>query len=264
MSKHIITVDDLACVGCGACEADCPASNIKVQLTKASPVSQNCMMCGHCVAICPVGAVSISGFPEKPVDVPAGEDGPAKTSVDPDALETALRFRRSVRRFSHKDVPKEMIDRIIEAGRLTPTAVNAQGTSYFVIRKHRAELEAEAVKLVGKFLPAAKAAVPKLRGFQVGQNFFFRRAPLVIVVVSKDKVSASMAAQSMMTMAEAQGLAGFFSGFFSMAVNASGKIRSRMGIKKKDGKAVTTLVLGWPSVTYRRSAQREEARVKWL
>ncbi|MBQ1515126.1 MAG: nitroreductase family protein [Lachnospiraceae bacterium] len=264
MSKHIITVDDLACVGCGACEADCPASNIKVQLMKASPVSQNCMMCGHCVAICPVGAVSISGFPEKPVDVPAGEDGPAKTSVDPDALETALRFRRSVRRFSHKDVPKEMIDRIIEAGRLTPTAVNAQGTSYFVIRKHRAELEAEAVKLVGKFLPAAKAAVPKLRGFQVGQNFFFRRAPLVIVVVSKDKVSASMAAQSMMTMAEAQGLAGFFSGFFSMAVNASGKIRSRMGIKKKDGKAVTTLVLGWPSVTYRRSAQREEARVKWL
>ncbi|MBQ3401270.1 MAG: nitroreductase family protein [Lachnospiraceae bacterium] len=264
MSKHIITVDDLACVGCGACEADCPASNIKVQLTKASPVSQNCMMCGHCVAICPVGAVSISGFPEKPVDVPAGEDGPAKTSVDPDALETALRFRRSVRRFSHKDVPKEMIDRIIEAGRLTPTAVNAQGTSYFVIRKHRAELEAEAVKLVGKFLPAAKAAVPKLRGFQVGQNFFFRRAPLVIVVVSKDKVSASMAAQSMMTMAEAQGLAGFFSGFFSMAVNASGKIRSRMGIKKKDGKAVTTLVLGWPSMTYRRSAQREEARVKWL
>ncbi|MBQ1333012.1 MAG: nitroreductase family protein [Lachnospiraceae bacterium] len=264
MSKHIITVDDLACVGCGACEADCPASNIKVQLMKASPVSQNCMMCGHCVAICPVGAVSISGFPEKPVDVPAGEDGPAKTSVDPDALETALRFRRSVRRFSHKDVPKEMIDRIIEAGRLTPTAVNAQGTSYFVIRKHRAELEAEAVKLVGKFLPAAKAAVPKLRGFQVGQNFFFRRAPLVIVVVSKDKVSASMAAQSMMTMAEAQGLAGFFSGFFSMAVNASGKIRSRMGIKKKDGKAVTTLVLGWSSVTYRRSAQREEARVKWL
>ena len=264
MSKHIITVDDLACVGCGACEADCPASNIKVQLMKASPVSQNCMMCGHCVAICPVGAVSISGFPEKPVDVPAGEDGPAKTSVDPDALETALRFRRSVRRFSHKDVSKEFIDRIIEAGRLTPTAVNAQGTSYFVIRKHRAELEAEAVKLVGKFLPAAKAAVPKLRGFQVGQNFFFRRAPLVIVVVSKDKVSASMAAQSMMTMAEAQGLAGFFSGFFSMAVNASGKIRSRMGIKKKDGKAVTTLVLGWPSVTYRRSAQREEARVKWL
>ena len=264
MSKHIITVDDLACVGCGACEADCPASNIKVQLMKASPVSQNCMMCGHCVAICPVGAVSISGFPEKPVDVPAGEDGPVKTSVDPDALETALRFRRSVRRFSHKDVPKEMIDRIIEAGRLTPTAVNAQGTSYFVIRKHRAELEAEAVKLVGKFLPAAKAAVPKLRGFQVGQNFFFRRAPLVIVVVSKDKVSASMAAQSMMTMAEAQGLAGFFSGVFSMAVNASGKIRSRMGIKKKDGKAVTTLVLGWPSVTYRRSAQREEARVKWL
>ncbi|MBR0402559.1 MAG: 4Fe-4S dicluster domain-containing protein, partial [Lachnospiraceae bacterium] len=127
MSKHIITVDDLACVGCGACEADCPASNIKVQLTKASPVSQNCMMCGHCVAICPVGAVSISGFPEKPVDVPAGEDGPAKTSVDPDALETALRFRRSVRRFSHTDVPKERIDRIIEAGRLTPTAVNAQG-----------------------------------------------------------------------------------------------------------------------------------------
>ena len=264
MKKHTITVDELACVGCGACAADCPANNMKLNLTKAAPATQDCMMCGHCVAVCPVGAISISGFAEEPVPVPAGEYGPAKTSLDPDALETALRFRRSVRRFSHKDVPKEMIGRIIEAGRLTPTAVNAQGTSYFVIRKHRAELEAEAVKLVGQFLPAANAAVPKLRGFQVGQNFFFRRAPLVIVVASKDKVSASLQAQSMMTMAEALGLAGFFSGFFTMAVNVSSKIRSRMGMKKKDGKAVTTLVLGWSSVTYRRSAQREEARVKWL
>ncbi len=264
MAKHIITVDELKCVGCGACEADCPASNIKLELTKAAVRSQDCLMCGHCVAVCPVGAVSISGYAEEPVAVPQGADGPAKTTLDPDELETALRFRRSVRRFSHKDVPKAMIDRIIEAGRLTPTATNSQGTSYFVIRKHRTELEAEAVKLVGKFLPAAKAAVPKLRGFQVSQNFFFKRAPLVIVVVSKDKVSASMAAQSMMTMAEAQGLAGFFSGFFSMAVNASGKIRRRMGMKKQDGKAVTTLVLGWPSVTYRRSCQREEARVKWM
>ncbi len=264
MSKHTITVDELKCVGCGACEADCPGSNIKVKLAKASVLSQECILCGHCVAVCPVGAVSISGYAEEPVPVPAGEDGPAKTSLDPDALETALRFRRSVRRFSHKDVPKELIERIIEAGRLTPTGVNAQGTSYYVIRKHRAELEAAAVKLAGRFLGAAKAAVPKLRGFQVGQNFFFRRAPLVIVVVSKDKVSASLAAQSMMTMAEAQGLAGFFSGFFTMAVNASSKIRSRMGMKKKDGKAVTTLVLGWSSVTYRRAPQREEAKVKWL
>ena len=106
MAKHIITVDDLKCVGCGACEADCPASNIKLELTKAAVRSQDCLMCGHCVAVCPVGAVSISGYAEEPVAVPVGERGadgetsPVKTALDPDALETALRFRRSVRRFS--------------------------------------------------------------------------------------------------------------------------------------------------------------------
>ncbi|MCR5538031.1 MAG: nitroreductase family protein, partial [Lachnospiraceae bacterium] len=258
--KHTITVDELACVGCGACAADCPANNMKLNLTKAAPVTQDCMMCGHCVAICPVGAISISGFAEDSVPVP--EDVPV--ILDPDALGRALRFRRSVRKFAHKDVPRELVERIIEAGRLTPTAVNAQKTAYYVIADRRAEIEAEAVKLFQKLLPAAKIVLPAARGMkQIPVNFFFMRAPLAIVVTARNQVDAGLAAANMMLMAESQGLAGFFSGFFTMAVNRSGKLKQMLGFRKGE-KAVTTLVLGWPSIKYRRSPQREKAKVRWL
>lgn len=45
-----------------------------------------------------------------------------------------------------------------------------------------------------------------------------------------------------------------------MCMNMSSKIRKIMGVKKKQ-KAVTTLVIGYPAVKYRRTAHRNDADV---
>ena len=64
-------------------------------------------------------------------------------------------------------------------------------------------------------------------------------------------------------VAEANGLGILFSGFFTMAANASPKIKKALEVSKGK-KVVTTLVMGYPAVKYQRSAQRKRAAVKYL
>ena len=53
-----------------------------------------------------------------------------------DAIECIL-TRRSIRKFLDKEIEKEKIEKIIEAGRWTPTGKNAQDVSYIVIDKKK-------------------------------------------------------------------------------------------------------------------------------
>ena len=85
----------------------------------------------------------------------------------------------------------------------------------------------------------------------------------MIVILSKEKLNGALAAQNMEFVAEANGLGVLFSGFFSMAANLSPKLKKALGVSKGK-KVVTTLVLGYPKVKYRRSAQREKLDVRYL
>ena len=60
-------------------------------------------------------------------------------------------------------------------------------------------------------------------------------------------------------VAEANGLGVLFSGYFTMVLKMSHKIRKRLGLKRSQ--AVVTLVLGYPKVKYLRSPRRESLKV---
>ena len=173
----------------------------------------------------------------------------------------AIKTRRTIRQFIDKPVPQEVIDMIFEAGRMAPTGTNSQGTSYVLLDEKKAECEAVAVAMFGKIIGVGKKLIPQLSSMKIDSNFFFKKAPLVIVVFGKDTVSASLAAENMAFMAEANGLGVLFSGFFTTCVNVSAKIRKLMGIKKKP-KAVTTLVIGYPAVKYRKTPHRKPLNIK--
>ena len=54
--------------------------------------------------------------------------------------EQAILSRRSCRKFSNKEVPKELIDKLILARRSAPTGLNRQKLKFYVILKTKKEL----------------------------------------------------------------------------------------------------------------------------
>lgn len=101
------------------------------------------------------------------------------------------------------------------------------------------------------------------RNNRINSHFFFFEAPAVIVILAKDKTNGILAAQNMEFVAEANELGVLFSGFFTMAANASLRIRKALKVPK--GKRVAaTLVLGYPNVKFLRSAQREKLDVRYM
>lgn len=252
--EHIITVDPTLCNACGLCQSDCPTSTIRVSGSTAVLTSQGCIQCGHCQAICPQGAVSISGFADKPEPITE------QMRVDPDALLGQLKARRSVRRFTSRKIEPELIGKIIEAGRYTPTGTNKQGISYAVLQNNIAEYENKSINLFRKVKRVVDVVYSGLRGIEIDDHFLFKNASAVIVIKGADPVDAALAASSMELMAQSLGLGVFYSGFFTMTTRLSGKLRKMLGIRRGE-KVVTTLVLGYPAVKYQRTAQREPADV---
>ena len=88
-------------------------------------------MCGHCSAICPKEAITLTGFDELPIELTN------KQNLDSDELLMAIKSRRSIRKFKDKEVPSEIVNQIIEAGRYTPSAKNAQDVSYIVLGENK-------------------------------------------------------------------------------------------------------------------------------
>lgn len=182
--------------------------------------------------------------------------------LNPKEVLEVIRFRRSIRNFKDKQIPKEVIDQILEAGRLTHTAKNQQDVSFVVLDKEKDRFEKLAVKVFKKVKPFADLVSPMARNNKIHEHFFFFQAPIVIVILAKDKENGLLAAQNMEFVAEAHGLGALYSGFFTMAANASHKIKKALGIPR--GKKVAmTLVLGYPNVKFQRSAPRKELDVTY-
>lgn len=253
--KSQVIIDTEKCIGCGLCKKDCVGFDIDVKDGKAVSNGASCILCGHCEAICPQGAIKINGFNDEVTEFES------QVRLDPQILMDAIKTRRTIRQFTDMQVPNEVLSMIFEAGRMAPTGANSQGTSYVLLRKKKSACEAVAVRIFSKLVGVGKKFIPQLSNMIIDKDFFFKKAPVVIVVLGKDTVSASLAAQNMAFMAEAHGLGVLFSGFFTMCVNRSAKIRKIMGISKKQ-KAVTTLVIGYPAVKYYRTAHRKPVRMR--
>ena len=257
MREHLIHIDKDSCIGCGQCVKDCPESNILLDEKKAGIISQNCIKCGQCVAICPKAAVTMTGFKEPPKEIKQ------PVILDPGQLLDAIATRRTIRRFQDKPVPEEVIRQIIEAGRWTPSGGNAQNVSYLVLKNEIGRYEKLAVRLFRRLFPLAKIMNPVVKHVTIDDHFFFKKAPAVILVVSSDEMNGALAASNMELMAQANGLGVLYSGFFAMAARYSPALRRALGLKRGE-QVVTALVLGYPAVKYRRTAQKEAAKVRVL
>jgi len=132
-----------------------------------------CLACHNCEPICPQGAINMNAFYRVdegrwatelniPVEIKDGLPNPLRLprplpfkEIESKITETerVIYTRRSVRVFKADPVPKELVERVLEAGRFAPTAGNCVGVKFIVItdRALMNELSEATAKFLGMF-----------------------------------------------------------------------------------------------------------------
>lgn len=269
-------VDAEKCIGCGQCVKDCFPKDIEIVDGKAKINNETCIKCGHCIAICPKDAVSTDEYNMKDVKNYDKEE----FEVDADNLLNFIKFRRTIRQFKNKEVEREKISKIIEAGRFTQTGSNMQDVSYIVVREGLEELKAltfESLKKMGENMLAnltpetmiyKRYAEMWIKMYEEHQenpkenDKLFFNAPAVIIVIANSPVNGALASSNMELMTNALGLGTFFSGFFVRAAQENKKIMDFLGINEEK-QIATCMVVGYPDVKYLRTVPRKEADIFW-
>jgi nitroreductase len=164
-------------------------------------------------------------------------------------LELILR-RQSDRKYSDKPVETEKLDRIIEAGRMAPSACNAQPWKFIVVTEP------------ALIQDLSKAATEKL----TGMNSFVSKAPVLVVIVrekpnlsskiggtikNKDysHIDIGIASENICLQTKAEGLGSCIIGWFDEK-----QVRDTLGIPKS--KRVELII----TVGYSLSEYREKKR----
>ena len=263
-------IDEERCTQCGECEIDCPASVISMDDYPKMTNEEGCYQCQHCLAVCPTGAVSILGRnPDESTSL-------AGNFPDPGKLETLIKGRRSVRRYSDKDLSPELIDELIDIANHAPTGVNNQGVLYTVIKERvvmntlREEVMTQLTTLrdQGK-LP--EGLIEQYIGFAVqawqeeGKDIIFRGAPhLLLTSAPKDapcpEQDTLIALTTFQLIAHARGVGTVWDGMFMMALSLCPDLSSRLGIPESHVIGYA-MAFGEPEVEYHRTVQRGPARV---
>ncbi len=71
----------------------------------------------------------------------------------------ALTTRRSIRKYKPEPVPREMLERIVNAGRLAPTARNVQPWEFVVVTDAARRARLAGISEFGKFIAQAPACI---------------------------------------------------------------------------------------------------------
>lgn len=252
-----IVIDESKCIGCGECVRDCVSSAIHLDGGKAK-IRPGCIECGHCFAVCPAGAVDMPGY-----GTGGGGDVVSMTEIDSDTLLQAMKSRRTVRQFKDIPIEQEKIDKILEAGRYAPTGANSQNVAFTVLGSKQDYLERECVKLFRTGVGIGSKFSASLKNTNITDNFFFKGAPLVIVVSGRDKVNATLASAYMEIMANSLGIGVLYSGFFCGAARLLPKVNR--ALKLPAGHTpVTCMIFGYPAVKYKRIPPRKEKKANIL
>lgn len=269
----MIIINEEKCIGCGLCVKDCLSKDIEVIDFKAKSKRIRCIECGHCIAVCPQDAITLENYPMS--DIIEYEKG--KFEIDEDQYLRALKYRRSIRQFSNKQVEKEKIEKIIEAGRYSPTGGNQQNVSFCVLREDINLLRDMTIEELNRIANISNEEEEKMgvsRYRNVWKQLYFDYhnndkkdglffdAGTVILVLSPSVQNASIAAAHMETMIYAQGLGMLYSGFFTIAAANSKEMKEYLKLDQGQ-EVVACLVIGYPNVKYERTVPRKEAKVVW-
>lgn len=280
----MIRVNQEICIGCENCVPHCLQDNIEMEDGKAQMVKEKCIYCGHCVALCPVNAIEIDHYNIDEIE----KYDPQKFDIEEENFLNFMKFRRSIRSYKDKEVEKEKIEKIIEAGRYSPTGGNRQHISYTVVKDKLPKLRKMAINKLYELSQDIKkgndqgydynkatldryykAWEKMYEEFQEGEDrLFFHGDTLIIAkgdtrLKPKPQMELGIALSRMELMAYTLGLGTCYIGYFMTAFAKSKEIRDFLEIKDFE-EVVSPLIIGYPDVKYIKTVPRNKVKIDWL
>jgi len=268
-------IDEETCTKCGACAEVCYAGIIdykKKSYPKPFSVTDKiCSRCGACVIACPSDSLILR-------DVPLEEYPPINESlkINYDQCAQLLKTRRSIRTFKDKPVPREDIEKIIDAAKYSPTGGNVQNVQWLVFddkdeMKHLREIGNEWLLDFLKTSPAYAHRVDDeymeiiKKRREAGVDGFLRGAPVLVCAISDKDLTATncnIALAYLDIAAISLGLGCCWIGFFTLAATTYPPIKEAIALP--EGKQIYgSMVLGYPKYKYHRIPTRKPASITW-
>lgn len=175
--------------------------------------------------------------------------------IDGIKLLELIKSRQSDRKYSDRPIEREKLDRIVEAGRMAPSACNAQPWKFIVVTES---------DLLAKLAEASSAKLP-------GMNEFAGQAPAMLVIIREQanltsKIGAQIkrkdyslidigiASENICLQAEAEGLGSCMLGWFNEE-----KVRKTLGVPKS--KRVELIITLGYSLSEKREKRRKPPEV---
>jgi len=277
----MITIDYEKCTRCNICAGYCPGGIIAEGPEINKDIHCRCVNCGHCFMACPAGAISLKGFDDVSVP-PYSKDIP----VLPEAMETLLRRRRSIRHYRPEPVSREHLERIVAAASLVPTAHNWRAfkayvcTDRAVISEVRDKITRHCAGLLDVLKKPVKNMPDAMRQELVfafdhlvvnppeGRDSLFWNAPALLVYTTRnphplcvgDAWTASFAGA---LYAETLGVGTCYNGFLIMSLNEEPAIKPLLKIPDNE-LVVAGFTLGYQDEEHFRYPPRRPMPTVWI
>lgn len=177
----------------------------------------------------------------------------------------AIRGRRSVRAFKPEPVSRELLNQLVEAAILAPSAVNEQPW-HFTIITNRAALDNIASSAKACMLEDVAEQPDHFRQTLSDAQFhIFYHAPALVVISAASGTrwaveDCTLAAENLMLAAHALGLGTCWIGFAQRWLET---VEGRAALGFADGEqAVAPIIVGHPK-TSATAVERRKPRVRW-
>lgn len=293
--ENKILIDNAKCKLCKTCVGICPAVIFKLENEKITTKPERihiCITCGQCMAGCNEKAILVNGltYENNFFDLPEKVD----YSIPFDSL---IKSRRSVRTFKEKPIPKEELQKIVDAISFAPPSFPPIKTELVVIQD-KATLQKALPLMVGfydkllsffnspvkrffikrkvgevKFktmnnhlMPIIKVKLPFMKN---RTEDYITRGAQAVILFHADRLSENHTEDIYIALgygllkAHSIGIGATAVSLISVAVDKVNELRNTFHIPEQN-EVVAAMILGYPKYHYKRAIKRELKSVNWV
>ncbi len=179
----------------------------------------------------------------------------------------AIMDRRSVRFYKPDPLPKELIEKVIEAGNWAPSVGNLQPWRFIVVEDKylRERLRDKAIPIWKSVMETLKEKEPKRYEIYLKQRDrkdpIYYSAPVFIFVLGPSRINCALACENMMIAAHSLGLGSCYVGWGALIIDDP-EVTEILELKM-DESILGPIVIGFPE-KYPEPPPKDEPEVKWV